>query len=975
VLCWLIWLTPALAADPGSAWYRRVWQTEEGLPAANVTGIAQTRDGYLWLGTQNGLARFDGVQFEEVPARPGHAHPIIRVMLCDHAENFWLAEYDGVVVRFSAGAAQVFTTADGLPEAQPLQMVETPDNDIWITYADGSVFRINPASQVVRLRPADGLPEDGTCSLTVDARGVLWFDKGAQFGFFHDRHFEITGTLNERNAQILSALDGGIWLCTSSQLFILQSNAAPVVVAGFGGGLRVKPSALFEDAPGRLWIGTTADGLFLYDQNHLSKIETSQNNIRAITSDREGSIWVGTDGGGLNRMRLRSVDLHGPDEGSPFETVRSLCEDDAGGFWIVSQDGGLIRLPGGSWDNAQRVADWPGGQAHCVVADRQGAIWIGTYLRGLYRWKDGVFTHFTAQNGLGGRTIRSLLVDRHNDLWLGLEAEHLVQRFHAGSFQTFKQPPNSRAVRAMTEDAAGIVWMGTLDGELLRVDGDHLSEAPPPDSIRCLGTTPDGSLWIGYSVNGLGRWKDGKFSRIGLENGLFDANICALMPDAADRMWFASDRGIFFVSLRQLNACAEGQTSTVSSIFFGRDAGLPSLQAYYGYWPGALRTRAGEIWFPTHSGVAVVYPDRVQANRQPPNVLIQSFAVDGREMLKGKNAGATPLPPGHRRIEVTFSAPSFIAPEQVRFRYRLAGWSDDWSEAGGTRTAVFSRLPPGDYTFEVTACNNFGVWNDRGAVLPFTVAPFFWQSWWFRLLAVLVFMASVMVLARYLSHRRVRLILKKVEQETALQAERTRIAQDMHDELGARFTQISLLGELTRNAMNEPDQAREFMGQISRVAQVGVKSLDEIVWAVNPRNDTLPDLLDYTGQYALDFVAAAGLHCRLDFPDEPPAEEVAGNIRHAMFLMIKETLNNVVKHARATRVKIIFELNGTEMFWRIEDDGRGFEQAPDNALADGLRNLRQRAAALGGMAEIKSRPGAGTWVTFKIPLRKAGKQS
>ena len=192
----------------------------------------------------------------------------------------------------------------------------------------------------------------------------------------------------------------------------------------------------------------------------------------------------------------------------------------------------------------------------------------------------------------------------------------------------------------------------------------------------------------------------------------------------------------------------------------------------------------------------------------------------------------------------------------------------------------------------------------------------------------------------------------------------------MHDELGARFTQISLLGELSRNALGKPDKARDFLGQISRVAQTGVKSLDEIVWAVNPRNDTLPDLLDYTGQYALDFLASAGLQCRLGFPDAPPQREVSGNVRHAVFLIIKEALHNVVKHAQATRVNLSFELADPEMRWRIEDDGKGFEQVPHNALDDGLRNIRQRAAALGGRAEIDSRPGKGTRVTVQVPLQK-----
>ena len=969
------WLAVASAADLGAGWARRVWQTDDGLPAANVTGIVQTQDGYLWLATQSGLARFDGVQFEVEPIPVGRARPIIRVMLCDHAENFWLAEDGGVIVRYGKDSSQMFTTTNGLSDSLALQLIETRDHNVWVCYADGSVFRITPDFKVARITSADGLNDDGICSLTLDARGVLCFAKGFVFGFYDGRHFQRTGTLGERNAQILGSRNGDLWFCTPSQLLKSVSNAAPVAVAGFSGlANRMKSSVLFEDFSGRLWIGTASDGLFQLDRTNLFKIETSQNKIRTIMRDREGSIWVGTDGGGLNRMLPKVVELRGRDEGLPFETVRSLSENRDGDLWVVTQDGTVTRLPHDDWANSQKIENWPGGIAHDVVMDQDGAMWIGTFQRGLLRWRNGKFTRFGIPEGLGGLSIRSLMVDSRNDLWIGLETEHLVQRLHDGKFQSFIQPTNSRAVRAMAEDASGQIWLGTLEGRLLRVDGDKLTEVAqstdePPHHIRCLKAMPDGSLWIGYAVSGVGRLKAGKYTCIGPENGLLDGNICALMPDDAGRMWFASDRGVFYVSQQQLNDYAEGRTDHVQSIFYGRDAGLPSLQAYYGYWPGAIVTEAREILFPTHSGIAVIHPGNVRANVMPPNVLIQSVAVDGKKIALEEKAPAR-LRPDHHKIEVVFTAPSFIAPEQVRFRYRLAGWNEDWSEVERGRSEAFTRLPPGDYTFQVTACNNYGVWNEKGAAFAFTVTPFFWQSRLFRTLVALLFLGLVVAVVRHLSLRRVRQMIKRVEQEAALQKERTRIAQDMHDELGARFTQISLLGELSRKAIGEPDKACDFLGQISRVAQIGVKSLDEIVWAVNPRNNTLPDLLDYTGQYALDFITAAGLQCRLDFPDAPPSREISGDIRHAVFLIVKEALHNVVKHAQATRVKIVFELAETEMCWRIEDDGKGFEPAPENAVDDGLRNIRQRAAALGGQAEIRSHVGKGTRVTLKVPLPK-----
>ncbi len=971
------WLACAAAEDSGSDWFSRVWQVDDGLPAANVSGIAQTLDGYLWVATQSGLARFDGAEFQVVPIPLGHPRPIIRAMLCDHAENFWVAVTGGAIICFNpgTGTARMFTSSNGLPDSSVLQMIETPDNAVWICYADGSVYRITPDNHVVSITAADGLNEDGTCSLTLDSHGVLWFAKGFEYGFLKNNRFDIAGTLDDHNTHILAGRNGGIWFCTASQVLESFSNSSPAVVANFEGDIkRVRPSVLFEDPGGRLWIGTVSEGLFQLNHTNLIKIEISQNRIREITRDNEGNIWVGTDGGGLNRLQPKVVELVGRDEGLPFETVRSMAEDSAGDLWVITQDGSLSKLPANDWANGQPIANWQGGLAHCVVRDKRGIMWMGTYTRGLFSWQDGKFTRYDTRYGLGRGSIRSLLVDSRNDLWIGIEADNLVQRLHEGVFQSYDLPAGSRAVRAMAEDASGQIWMGTLDGRLLRVEGNRLVEIQQPTAvpsypIRCLSVTPDGSLWIGYAVYGVSRYKAGKFSHLGAEQGLFDGNICAMMPDNENRMWFGSDRGIFFVYLTQLNRVADGADDQFQSVFFGRDAGMPSLQCYYGYWPGAFTTKSGDILFPTHSGIAIVHPNNVQVNTIPPNVLIQSVAVDGKEITLETNK-VVKLPPNLHRLDITFTAPSFTAPELDRFRYRLVGWDEEWSELDRGHPAVFSRLPSGNYTFQVTACNNYGVWNIKCASFNFIVMPFFWQNWFFRIPVLLIFIGIVIEVARQVSLRKVRVMMKRVEQEAALQKERTRIAQDMHDELGARFTQISLLGELSRNSLGEPEKAHDFLGQISTVAQTGVKSLDEIVWAVNPRNDTLPDLIDYTGQYALNFAQSAGLHCQLDFPDAPPPLAVSGNIRHAVFLIIKESLHNVVKHAQATHVKITFKTKGGAMLWWVEDNGKGFEKAPENALDEGLRNIRQRATALGGEAQIESQPGAGTRVIVQIPLQK-----
>jgi len=341
--------------------------------------------------------------------------------------------------------------------------------------------------------------------------------------------------------------------------------------------------------------------------------------------------------------------------------------------------------------------------------------------------------------------------------------------------------------------------------------------------------------------------------------------------------------------------------------------------------------------------------------------VLPSRVEGGRKLVDpGAVRAALTLPPEHRKVDLEFTALSFVAPENVRFRHRLAGLDEDWIEAGTERRASYPRLPAGDYEFRVQACNNDGVWNEAGATLALTVAPFVWQRWWFRVAAFGWFTAAVVALVRYVSFRGLRLKLRAAEQQASLYQERARIAKDIHDDLGGSLTQISLLSELARQDREAPEKTAAHAARISDTARLVIKSLDEIVWAVNPRNDTLPHLIDYTGQFAVEFLRAAGIRCHVDLPDHPPPRAVPAEVRHNLFLTVKEALNNVVRHAHASEVWLQAVITDASLRVVLEDNGRGFERAPDDATADGLRNMRQRMEEIGGEFHIGNRAGGGT---------------
>jgi len=956
------------AESGNSRWYARSWESADGLPDNEVTGVAQTPDGYLWTATAGGLLRFDGIQFQEFPlmSLEGLPNRVVRAMTMDHAGGLWLGMDRGPVICVASDGARAFTK--GLRDSRIVQLAGDEDDAIWIAYADGNLNCLKDGRVASLAAPADW-PTVGAPSLATDRSGQLWVAKSRKVGLLRHGQFQTVLDLPVTAECLAAARNGGVWLCGGRQLLRVQTNALRLIAR-----LPVEPNGMtattaLEESAGAIWIGTAADGLFRCDGTNTEAVPTSYAEITSLAEDREGNIWAGTGGGGLNRLRPRVIELLGRESGLPYESVRSVCVDDAGAIWVATQNGLLARRDKDQWTTVNEVTR---GFFACVASSRRGGVWAGTRDAGFYYIGGGHSDHWDRSQGLSSDNVRSIFEASNGDVFIGCDGPSRLDCLRDGQVCEFNSPVRHRSLRAMTQDREGRVWVGSADGMLFCVEGERLlNRTPVPTnrllSIRCLAAAPDGGVLIGYAGWGLGWLSGTNFGRVAMEQGLPDDYISQMAADGRGWLWCAGNRGLFEVRLNELSDAARNPQARVTPLAYARGEGYPNLQANYDNMTGALRAADGRLLFPMRTGLAIVHPGRVAAHGPSPPVVLQSMIVDDRAVDIAERSASIELPPDFRKLQFQFAALSFVTPENVRFQYRLGGWEDDWQDSGTLRQASYSRLPHATYRFEVRACNADGVWGAPAPSLAFVVAPFYWQTMWFRAGAAALFTVTLASLVRYVSLRRLRRRLRSLEQEAALQRERARIAKDIHDDVGANLTQIAFLGELARQDQAEPEKAVQRMGEISTTARQAIKSLDEIVWAVNPRNDTLAHLIDYAGQFAVDYLQPTGIRCRVDFPDTIPDRELSTDLRHNLFLAVKEALQNVVKHSRAREVNLRARLTDEQLELILRDDGCGFHETPENALADGLRNMRQRLTDIGGRCRWESAPGAGTAVIIELP--------
>jgi ligand-binding sensor domain-containing protein/signal transduction histidine kinase len=993
----------------------RTWGTEHGLPQNHSTAIVQTGDGYLWLGTYNGLVRFDGARFVvfNTSTSPGLQSSRITSLFDDRQGTLWLGHDSGELTALRQGRFTPVPLGSHWPGGTIVGIEQDCSGEVWLLHESGLALGVASGRTVP--------PEPG---LTVpcfarDGAGTLWRVHGGKIQAIGARKLDNPTAGSGRGpvekvpssslpkpadtdflVRTCSSREGGLWLVGGERVRCWHPKGRERLWGDVPWG-RHFVTALMESRDGRLWVGTLDNGLYVLQQDghHLHYSRTNglvHDWVRSLGEDREGTVWIGT-GGGVCAAGQQQVTMVQAPDGWRGRTVLSLHVGKDDTLWLGTEGAGAYRLQRGQWTRYAEAEGLTNLFVWSVLEDTAGRTWAGTWGGGLFELVEGRFVHPPALVG-ENLAVCALRSGRDGSLWAGTQrgllrlVEGKVERFAAD----FARPD----VRAIAEDRDGVIWFGLSGGGLGRWEKGQArqlrqADGLPNDYVWSLLADEDGSLWIGTFGGGLARLRDGKFASIGPRQGLPNNVICHIIDDGHGRLWLGTYGGVIRADKRQLNECADETVSRVSFFVYGKGDGLESPEISGGLQPAGCAQADGRLWFPTSKGAAVIDPANHAKNILAPPVEIEEVTVDGRSaaarlpLAAAEESSPVPLPetgtpgkvsvpPGRRRLEIRYTALSFVAPERVRFKYRLEGLEQEWVDAGTERVANYNFLPPGEYDFHVIASNSDGVWNQTGATLALTVLPYVWQTWWFRALGALGAAGVVGAASRSITRRRYHRKLELVERQRAVEKERARIAKDIHDDLGASLTRITLLSQTARADLDEPDKAAADLERIYDTARALTRVMDEIVWAVNPHHDTLDSLMTYLGGFAQDFLSAASIRCRLDVPLRLPARPVTSEVRHNVFLALKEAVHNIVRHADASEAQISVLLAAPGFTLTIRDNGKGFQPgAPSHsgsgegirlASGNGLTNMRMRLQEVGGLCQIEAAPEKGTLVRFIVPL-------
>jgi signal transduction histidine kinase/ligand-binding sensor domain-containing protein len=964
-LPWLWASVTGFALDPTyplSVQAQRTWRSEDGLPQDTVRALVETRDGFLWIGTEAGPVRFDGITFDHYSRinLPGFTHNEIQCLAEGPGGALWIGTTAPGLYVMTRDGLRMMGQAEGLPDKPVRGLLKDRAGTLWAAPTEGPLLRFDGTrfqavpSEAVNLRIR---------ALSQDPDGTLWAGSaGSGLWRMREGRLVLAALTAAEITAIETGSDGKVWVGTRTQ-GLLTLEDGRLEAPAWTRALPTRPiSALMLDRKGSLWIGLEQGGLFRRAEGRLEVAPGSPARRwtpLTLLEDSSGAVWSGSDDRGLRviyPVPFQTVSVMG---GDPEEPAWMACQDDQGTVWCLTGDQALGRVRQG---RVERLLPAPpvGGPITALWPRKSGGLWVGTRNGELHILDHGRWSRLRWPEGPPADTIQSLYEDSQNNLWIATARQGLLRLTPGAPPLLF---PAVQGVVALVRNGTGPLYLasrtkglGILEGGAVRWLGRESGLGS--GSVQALHLDEDGSLWLGTS-EGLRRYREGVFQRFGDRPGPLLLAIHGILEDRLHRMWLSTGQGVFRVPKAALLRSLE-EAGPIPAVLFDHHDGMPSRETHHGPQPVAWLTREGDLYFPTSRGLVRLGGETTTPPGPPLRLHVLKTEADETVLPEARPAL---VPPGTHRFEVYYTATSLTRADKVRFRYRLEGAEHTWNEVGDRRFAAYSNLPPGSYRFVLQAWRLDENEPPQELTLEVRVQPFFYQRPAFLVLCALAAAAFGWWLLR--------LRVQQVEARSAVLDERNRMAREIHDHLAQGFTGVLLQLEAAEARLSrmqgDPEPILTRLNHARNLAAVSLQEARRSVMALRPRKPEGADLLGGLRSLADRMLAGTDIQVELEQIGNP--RPLRTRTEEELLRMAQEMLTNALRHGRARWVRVVLQFERQQVRLSIEDDGKGFDPSA-NAAGYGMRSIRESLKQLKGHLDVDSSQGLGSRITITLPIRR-----
>ena len=963
------------------------YSIDQGMFESNIITLIQDKTGYLWFGTWDGIEKYDGYNFTTYKQEPDNPNsinsPFVNTIYEDKERNLWIGTPRGLE-KFNKTTGVFKHYKPNPPNKETewnnnvISICEDKFGILWVGTVDGLYNFDEKSEKFICIRNNDKNPEsigsNNINAILEDKAGSLWIGNSKGLDKFDIK----TGTFihywydpNNKNEwtnywvnTLFEDKSGIIWLGTRKGVVAFDQNArtfTPYIKEG-----QNSISSICEDEFGHLWIGSWDSGLYSFDKktkkltnylhNDKNSGSLSSNIVTSICYDRSGTIWITTLGEGVNKINR----VKQPFKKYLFNNIYNIVKGNNDMLWIGTSTGWKKFNP-----KTELIIPYSFGKDFLEEEDESGDLWLGKDSGGIYKrdTKGHITNYYDSSGREFNKMVNCLYKTPDGIRWIGTKDGGVYKiALNSNSLKKILQVGGGNFIADFYLDSSGLLWIGTIEEGLIcynpakeNIVKSYIANPTDSDCIKSnvvfsIVEDKAGSLYLGTN-NGLGIYNlsTKKFKFLNENNGLPHNIIWLIMGDDHDNCWLSTRKGI-------------SKFNTVTKQFQNYDVsyGLPE-NGFYTF--DGCKTKNGEMYFGAPNAVVRFHPDSIKNNPFIPPIEITSIRKFEEQVPIGKEID---LSYKENFLSFEFIALSYVSPERNQYAYKMEGVDTGWVYSGTRRFASYPNLNPGEYVFRVKGSNNDGVWNEKGTAIAIIISAPWWEAWWFRIFVFVVLLTSVGGIIRYIEMKKINRKIEILEQERALERERTRISRDMHDEVGSSLSEIVILSEL---AKKKPDEAEHHIKEISERAAEVIDNVSEIVWAMNPQNDKLDNLIAHTRRYAVKYLSLANMSCQFMVPEIIPANPLSAELTRNLFLVVKETLHNTVKHSCASEVTFTIDFLNQQLSIKIKDNGKGFSLDKSTGLGNGLLNMRRRVEDIGGVIRIESTYGKGTQISFTVQIK------